>query len=146
MNRNSPMIRTLTRLNTSPLQWFAAALCALTLHASAATAAPEPSAPAAATYTTKAGDTVERLLKNTMADSPLNPGVLRKALADANSNVVTGKAGQKFKPGTIIHLPDHSTLVRNTLEAFVPPGSEGFTRSGNSASDPASRRHWIRYP
>jgi len=142
------MIRTFICLNAAPLRWFAAALCALTLNASAATAtaAPEPSAPAAATYTTKAGDTVERLLKNTMADSPLNPGVLRKALADANSNVVTGKAGQKFKPGTIIHLPDHSTLVRNTLETFVPPGSEGFSRSGNSASDPASRRHWIRYP
>ena len=104
------MIRTFICLNAAPLRWLAAALCALTLNASAATAAPEPSAPAAATYTTKAGDTVERLLKNTMADSPLNAGVLRKALADANSNVVTGKAGQKFKPGTIIHLPEHSTL------------------------------------
>ncbi len=140
------MIRNFPRLNTVCLQWLAAALCTLTLNASAATAAPEPNATAATTYTTKAGDTVERLLKNAMPDSPLNPGLLRKALAEANPNVVTGKAGQKFKAGTAINLPEHSTLVRNTLEAFVPPGSEGFSRSGNSASDPASRRHWIRYP
>lgn len=130
---------------------LAAWLCALALSTAsmAATASPaagEPAVPAASAYTTKAGDTVERLLKNAMPDSPLNPGVLRKALADANPNVVTGKAGQKFKPGTVINLPEHSTLVRNTLETFVPPGSEGFSRSGNSASDPASRRHWIRYP
>ena len=141
------MIRTFPCLKTAPLRWLAAALCALTLNASAATAAPEPSSPpAATTYTTKAGDTVERLLKNAMPDSPLNPTLLRKALADANPNVVTGKAGQKFKPGTVITLPEHSTLVRSTLEAFAPPGSEGISRSGNSASDPASRRHWIRYP
>jgi hypothetical protein len=140
------MIRTLTYQNTAPLRWLAAALCALTLSTSATSAVPEPGAPATLTYTTKAGDTVERLLKNAMPDSPLNPGVLRKALADANPNVVTGKAGQKFKSGTVINLPEHSTLVRNTLETFVPPGSEGFSRSGNSASDPASRRHWIRYP
>lgn len=140
------MIRTFPYLNAAPLRWLAAALCALSLSAGAVTIASDPSAPAATTYVTKAGDTVERLLINTMPDSPLNPGVLRKALADANPNLVTGKAGQKFKPGTIINLPEHSTLVRNTLEAFVPPGSEGFSRSGNSASDPASRRHWIRYP
>ena len=140
------MIRTFPCLKTAPMRWLAAALCALTLNASAATAAPEPSAPAVTTYTTKAGDTVERLLKNAMPDSPLNPSLLRKALADANPNVVSGKAGQKFKPGTVINVPEHGTLVRSTLEAFAPPGSEGISRSGNSASDPASRRHWIRYP
>jgi hypothetical protein len=114
--------------------------------ATPASASTEPAAPATTTYTTKAGDTVERVLKNAMADSPLNPQVLRKALADANPNVVNGKAGQKFKPGTALQLPEHGALVRNTLETFSAPGSDGFSRSGPSASDPASRRHWIRYP
>ena len=133
-----------------PGRW-AAALCALTLGASSAMAAHEHAAPAAtatataaATYTTKAGDTVERILKNAMADSPLNPALLRKALAEANPKVVNGKAGQKFKTGTVIALPEHGALVRNTLETFSAPGSEGAYRSG--PSDPASRRHWVRYP
>ena len=135
-------------LNLSLPRGLAAVWIALgAFGATAAMASTEPAAPASTTtYTTKAGDTVERVLKNTMADSPLNPQVLRKALADANPNVVNGKAGQKFKTGTAIVLPEHSAVVRNTLEAHMAPGTEGFTRSGTSASDPGSRRHWVRYP
>ena len=133
-----------SRLNVG-LPRLAAVLIAGAL-AQGAQATAEPVAPTSNTYTTKAGDTVERLLKNAMPDSPLNAQVLRKALADANPNVVTGKAGQKFKTGTAIVLPEHSAVVRNTLEAHMAPGTEGFSRSGTSASDPGSRRHWVRYP
>ncbi len=141
------MSRYFSCLNLSLPRGLSAVLIALVaFSATPASAATEPVAPATTTYTTKAGDTVERVLKNAMADSPLNPQVLRKALADANPNVVNGKAGQKFKPGTALQLPEHSALVRNTLETFSAPGNDGYSRSGTSASDPASRRHWIRYP
>lgn len=135
------MTRTFSRMNAGWPQRLAMVLCCLALNAAAAN---EASAPAS--YTTKAGDTVERLLRNAMPDSPLNPTVLRQALAEANPKVVTGKAGQKFKPGTVIQLPEHGQLVRTTLEAFPASAGEGSSRSGYSASDPASRRHWIRYP
>ena len=135
------------RLNLNLPRRWAALLCALTLGASSvssAMAATEPAAPTLNSYTTKAGDTVERILKNAMADSPLNPALLRKALADANPKVVNGKAGQKFKTGTVIALPEHGALVRNTLETFSASSAEASYRSG--PSDPASRRHWVRYP
>ena len=135
------MTRTFSRLNTGWPQRLAMVLCCLALNASAGH---EVAPSASANYTTKAGDTVERLLRSAMPDSPLSPAVLRQALAEANPKVVTGKAGQKFKPGTVIQLPEHGQLVRTTLEAF--PAGEGSYRSGYSASDPASRRHWIRYP
>lgn len=132
------------RLNLNLLRRWAVMLCALTLGASSVMAATEPAAPTLNSYTTQAGDTVERILKNAMADSPLNPALLRKALADANPKVVNGKAGQKFKAGTLIVLPEHGALVRNTLETFSASGAEASYRSGSS--DPASRRHWVRYP
>ena len=132
------------RLNLNLPRRWAALLCALTLGASSVMAAIEPAAPTLNSYTTKAGDTVERILKNAMADSPLNPALLRKALADANPKVVNGKAGQKFKTGTVIALPEHGALVRNTLETFSASSAEASYRSG--PSDPASRRHWVRYP
>ncbi len=140
------MNRIVSHFNAPLLRWLLAGLCALPLYAAPALASSEAAAPAMANYTTKAGDTIERVLKNTMPDSPLNSNVLRKALADTNPQVVTGKAGQKFKTGSVIQLPDHSVLLRNTLDNFAPPGSEASYRSGYSASDPASRRHWIRYP
>ena len=141
------MIQFFDRLNLNLPRRWAAILCALTLGASGVSsvmAATEPAAPTLNSYTTQAGDTVERILKNAMADSPLNPALLRKALADANPKVVNGKAGQKFKAGTLIVLPEHGALVRNTLETFSASGAEASYRSG--PSDPASRRHWVRYP
>jgi len=108
----------------------------------------EPAAPAPATvvYTTKAGDSVERLLQHAMPGSPLNPALLRQALADVNPKTVTGKPGQKFKTGTVITVPDHTQLVRSSLAPFDPHSSEITARSGYSAGDPSSRRNWIRYP
>jgi hypothetical protein len=97
-------------------------------------------------YTTKAGDSIERLLQNVMPNSPLNPSVLRKSLADLNPKIVTGKAGQKFKTGTAITLPDHGQLVRSQLEPFAGASTETTARSGYSAGDSSSRRNWIRYP
>lgn len=135
-----------------PVLQMALWLCALALGAAnslaAMPAAEATSATAGKTYTTQSGDTIERVLKHAMPDSPLNPTLLRKALTDANPNVVSGKVGQKFKTGTVVNLPEHSTLVRHTLEAYLSPGSEGSSYGGfsASASDPASRRHWIRYP
>jgi Tfp pilus assembly protein FimV len=120
------------------------AICSLALHVFAADAV--PAAPHAATYTTKAGDSIERLLHNAMPSSPLNPALLRKALADQNPQTVNGKPGQKFKTGTVIHLPDHGQLVRNSLEPFASQSQDSTTRNGYSAGDPSSRRNWIRYP
>lgn len=121
-------------------------LCSLTSTVWAADAEPAAPAPAPAVYTTKAGDSVERLLQHAMPGSPLNPALLRQALADVNPKTVTGKPGQKFKTGTVITVPDHAQLVRSTLAPFAPPSTELTARSGYSAGDPSSRRNWIRYP
>ena len=121
-------------------------LTSLALNVCAADAVPAAAAPPVASYTAKAGDTVERLLQNAMPNSPLNPALLRKALADQNPQIVSGKPGQKFKTGTIITVPDHAQLVRSTLAPFAPPSTEITARSGYSAGDPSSRRNWIRYP
>lgn len=134
------MPRTPPSLMTTLQRGLACWAFCLTLSSWAATETPP------LTYTTKAGDTVDRLVQNTLSASPLNPVLLRKALAELNPHTVTGKAGQKFKPGTVITLPDHGQLVRDTLAPFADPSSEHSPRSGNSAGDPSSRRNWIRYP
>ena len=125
-------------------------LCSLASTVGAADAEPAASssapAPSPVVYTTKAGDNVERLLLQAMPGSPLNPALLRKALADMNPKTVTGKPGQKFKTGTVITVPDHAQLVQSTLAPFAPPSTELTARSGYSAGDPSSRRNWIRYP
>jgi hypothetical protein len=117
-------------------------LCCFTCNAGAADAEPG-SAPVV--YTTKSGDSIERLLLVGMPGSPLNPSILRQAVADLNPKIVTGKPGQKFKTGIVITMPDHGQLVRSNLAPFAS-SPEYSARSGNSAGDPSSRRNWIRYP
>ena len=119
-------------------------LCCITVASWASDAATEAST--AIVYTTKAGDSIERLLQNTMPNSPLSPAVLRKSVADLNPKIVTGKAGQKFKTGTAITLPDHGQLVRSQLEPFASASQDTPARSGYSTGDASSRRNWIRYP
>ena len=119
-------------------------LCCMTCGSWASDAATD--APTAIVYTTKAGDSIERLMQNAMPNSPLNPTVLRKSLADLNPKIVTGKAGQKFKTGTTITLPDHGQLVRSQLEPFASASQDTPARSGYSTGDASSRRNWIRYP
>lgn len=131
----------LSRLSSHVL---ALLLCCITGASWASDTASE--APMAIVYTTKAGDSIERLLQNAMPNSPLSPTVLRKSLADLNPKIVTGKAGQKFKTGTAITLPDHGQLVRSQLEPFTAANHDTPSRSGYSTGDASSRRNWIRYP
>lgn len=119
-------------------------LCCMTGGSWASDAATDAST--AIVYTTKAGDNIERLMQNAMPNSPLSPAVLRKSLADLNPKTVTGKAGQKFKTGTAITLPDHGQLVRSQLEPFAAASHDTPARSGYSTGDASSRRNWIRYP
>jgi len=119
------------------------ALCCIACPAGASDAEPGTTP---VVYTTKAGDSIERLLLVGMPGSPLNPVILRQAVADLNPKIVTGKPGQKFKTGTVITLPDHGQLVRSSLAPFASSSPEYAARSGYSAGDPSSRRNWIRYP
>ena len=124
--------------------FLAVLLCCMSTSTWASNSATET--PTAHVYTTKAGDSIERLMQNAMPNSPLSPAVLRKSLADLNPKTVTGKAGQKFKTGTAITLPDHGQLVRSQLEPFAAASHDTPARSGYSTGDASSRRNWIRYP
>jgi Tfp pilus assembly protein FimV len=133
-------------MNLSRLSFHVLAVLLYCMTASTWASDAATDAPTAIVYTTKAGDNIERLMQNAMPNSPLSPAVLRKSLADLNPKTVTGKAGQKFKTGTAITLPDHGQLVRSQLEPFAAASHDTPARSGYSTGDASSRRNWIRYP
>lgn len=132
--------------------WGVAALwlaCAPAVQAAGAPAPAmgAPSALAASTapvrtYVTVAGDTPDRVIQKTMADSPLKPELLRQALAQANPQVAGTGRNQRIKTGTVLHLPDHAALVRQVLLPLLPP-AEAAAFSPDSAQD---KRRWVRFP
>lgn len=108
--------------------------------------APEPAAAQPGrSYVTVAGDTVDRIVKKALADSPLKDELLREALMQANPKVFTAGAKTRLKPGTALALPDHHALLRQVVlpvldarevGAFFPP----------PPSSQEERRRWVRYP
>ena len=122
-------------------------------HAVAQAASPKPPAPApesaaaqpGLSYVTVAGDTLDRIVKKAMADSPLKEELLRQALMQANPKVFTAGAKTRLKPGTTLALPDHQALLRQILLPVLDAREAGayFPPPPTSQEE---RRRWVRYP
>jgi phage tail protein X len=100
-------------------------------------------------YTPKRNMTVDELIKEVYAGTPLNNQVLMKALFEANPKVLNGKPTQSIKRGQSIYLPDHTHLVVQILTPFTPlptTTSSDAAQQGSQSSDQLSRRLWVRFP
>jgi phage tail protein X len=100
-------------------------------------------------YTAKRNMTVDELIKEVYAGTPLNNQVLVKALFEANPKVLNGKPTQSIKRGQSIDLPDHTHLVVQILTPFTPlptTASSDAAQQGSQSSDQLSRRLWVRFP
>lgn len=94
------------------------------------------------TYVTVAGDTPERVIQKTMADSPLKVEVLRQALVQANPQAIPAGRNPRLKAGTVLQLPDHGAVVRQVLMPLLPAADAAAL-----SPDPAQeRRRWVRFP
>ena len=107
----------------------------------------------APTYTAKKTITLDGLMKEVYAGSPLHASILTKALQEANPKILNGKANQSIQRGATLNIPDHTQLVVQTLTAFAPPPPVAIAppppdtnNYGSQSSDPSSRRHWVRFP
>lgn len=100
-------------------------------------------------YTAKRNMTVDELIKEVYAGTPLNNQVLVKALFEANPKVLNGKPTQSIKRGQSIDLPDHTHLVVQILTPFTPlptAAPSDTAQQGSQSSDQLSRRLWVRFP
>lgn len=106
------------------------------------------SQPAMASYTVSQSTPIDKLIQTLYANSPLNVGVLRQALTEANPKVITGNPQQRVKAGTVMMVPEHAHIVRNVLTpmAATAPANPDNPESGPSARDNPVRKPWVRFP
>ena len=100
-------------------------------------------------YTAKRNMTVDELIKEVYAGTPLNNQVLVKALLEANPKVLNGKPTQSIKRNQVIYLPDHTALVVQILTPFTPmptAAASDAEQHASQSSDQLSRRLWVRFP
>ena len=110
-------------------------------HGHSSAASPQP----ARVYVTVAGDTLDRVIRKTMADSPLKDDLLRQAFIAANPRAFAAGRNSRLRVGTELKLPETNALLRDILLPLLSPTEVGsyFPPPPTTAEE---RRRWVRYP
>ncbi len=142
-NRNNPVV---LALFTSLIFATVAVFPLIARAESLPTAAEQAATKSLRTYTTKAGDRLDRIIQKTMPDSPLRIELLRKAFIEGNPLAFPGGSASQLRKGVVLHIPE----TQKMLTAIQAPASHdpvAIKKMGGSLSgDFEERRHWVRYP
>lgn len=95
------------------------------------------------TYQVVPGDTLDRVIRKTMPDSPLRVEILRNAFIQQNPQAFTKAPPRALLSGAVLNIPNHDDLIRS----YMVPGNSGKHRGGGySTADMNDRKHWVRFP
>ena len=113
--------------------------CCLTAQAQAQ---PDPTQ-AVRNYTPKAGESLDRVIANTLADSPLKIELLRQAYVEQNPGAfLPGKAPQ-LRKNVVLTVPDPEQLRQKFL---LPKPSEAAAQHPQPRPSSEERQRWVQYP
>jgi len=123
-----------------------AGLCCLVL-AEPAWVKADPSPPR--TYQVVAGDTLDKVIRKTMPESPLKVEILRNAFIQQNPQAFTKAPPRSLMTGTVLNVPSHDDLVRSYMVPGYAAGNSGVYRGGGYSTADMNmneRKNWVRFP
>lgn len=100
-------------------------------------------AESARSYVVAPGDTLDRIIQKTMAQSPLKVELLREALAAANPQAIPNVRNPRLKAGAVLQLPDDDALLQAVVLPMLQPAGMASYATSNDADN---RKRWVRYP
>ena len=95
------------------------------------------------TYKVLRGDSLDKVIQKTMAESPLRVELLRNAFIELNPQAFPGGQASRMRTAETLNVPDAVQLLR----AVATPLLE--TEDASRAAAPASaeqQRRWVRFP
>ena len=95
------------------------------------------------TYKVLRGESLDKVIQKTMADSPLRIELLRNAFIELNPQAFPGGQASRMRTTEPLNVPDSVQLLR----AVATPLLE--TEDASRAAAPASaeqQRRWVRFP
>jgi Tfp pilus assembly protein FimV len=133
----------MSRMNNALVTLCAAACACMTTPSMAA----DP-APASLNYTVKPGDTLDKVIRQQLANSPLRVDILREALISQNPGAFAKGSPKILMAGAVLQLPDQEALMRKHWPATVSAPAATVSVADTVAADRsvAMRRQWVRYP
>ena len=132
---------------TTPITSVRAWVCCLFLAAPALVLAAGPAA--RSTYKVEAGDTLDKVIRKTMPDSPLRADILRNAFVQQNPQAFTKSPPRSLMAGAVLNVPNHDDLLRTYMVPGQTMGSSGTHRGGGYSTadmNMSERKNWVRFP
>jgi Tfp pilus assembly protein FimV len=128
---------------TSLRTWLCCVVLAAPVLALAASPAPRN------TYQVVQGDTLDKVIRKTMPDSPLRVEILRNAFVQQNPQAFTKSPPRSLMAGAMLNVPNHDDLLRSYMVPGASAGNSGTGRgAGYSTADMNmnERKNWVRFP
>jgi len=101
------------------------------------------------TYKVEAGDTLDKVIKKTMPDSPLRVDILRNAFVQQNPQAFTKSPPRALVAGAVLNVPSHDDLLRVHMVPGQSIGSNSVQRGGSYSTADMNmneRKNWVRFP
>jgi hypothetical protein len=133
---------TMKTTTTTLRHWLCCLVLAIPALALAAT-------PAARTYQVQTGDTLDKVIRKTMPDSPLKFEILRNAFVQQNPQAFTKAPPRALMAGAVLNVPNHDDLLRSYTVPGPAPGNSGAHRGGGYSTADMNmneRKNWVRFP
>jgi hypothetical protein len=130
-------------LTTSVRTWLCCIALGLPMLAWAANPAPR------STYQVVSGDTLDKVIRKTMPDSPLRVEILRNAFVQQNPQAFTKSPPRALMAGAVLNVPNHDDLLRSYMVPGSAPGNSGMYRGGGYSTADINmneRKNWVRFP
>lgn len=126
----------------------AALLCCLMISTPMLAIAAKPTA-SRSTYIVESGDTLDKVIRKTMPDSPLRTDILRNAFVQQNPQAFTKSPPRSLMAGAVLNVPSHDDLLRSYMVPGHSPGNSGMNRGGGYSTADINmneRKNWVRFP
>ena len=129
------------------LAWAEPALSADPAPAGGNAAAQAATSPGAAPvkYTVREGDTLDKIIRLHMGNSPLRIEILRDAVVKQNPHAFVKGSTKVLLANAVITVPNHNDLLQKQVGSALPVADPA--PPGTSTSMVEDRRKtWVRYP
>ena len=110
----------------------------------AAQAATSPGA-APVKYAVREGDTLDKIIRLHMGNSPLRIEILRDAVVKQNPHAFVKGSTKVLLANAVITVPNHNELLQKQLGSALPVADPALPGTSTSMVEDR-RKSWVRYP